>query len=115
MVGFSRPMDGPAPMITTMSDAVTDALIDSLIVCLVSLDETPEHGLDADDAVKVMECVADVFNRLSTDDKAALAELLRTRADSDDYAGFEPSRRWLLGLAAGYARAAEVPGPESTG
>jgi hypothetical protein len=98
-----------------VSDAVTNALIDSLIVCLTFLDEAPEHRLDPDDAVKVQEWVAGVLGRLSKDDQAALAELLRTRAQPEEYAEHPSARRWLLGLAAGYGPPDEGAGPEMTG
>jgi hypothetical protein len=61
-----------------------------------------------------MECVAYVFDQLSKDDQATLAELLRTRAESEELPGTSRHADGCSAWQLGTVGATKCPKPEMT-
>ncbi|NED92759.1 hypothetical protein G3I76_73525 [Streptomyces sp. SID11233] len=76
------------PMYSSLAHALAEALVDVLWFVEGSEDEQ----LDPDNAVKVMEGVAHLVSKLSSDQRNVLFELLETMAEAEA----DPARREFL-------------------
>ncbi|MFF4667710.1 hypothetical protein [Streptomyces sp. NPDC001282] len=76
------------PVYSSLSHALAEALIDVLWFIEGSGDEQ----MDPDDAVKVLEGVAHLVSKLSSDQRSELIDLLGTMAEAES----DPARRDFL-------------------
>lgn len=76
------------PAYSSLSHALAEALVDVLWFIEGSEDEQ----MDPDDAVKVLEGVAHLVSKLSSDQRSELIDLLGTMAEAES----DPARREFL-------------------
>ncbi len=72
--------------------SLTHALAEALVDVLWFVESAEDEQMDPDDAVKVMEGVAHLVSKLSSDQRNELIELLETMAEAESY----PARREFL-------------------
>lgn len=83
------------PVYSSLTHALAEALVDVLWFVEGSEDEQ----MDPDDAVKVMEGVARLVSKLSSEQRNELIDLLGTMADAES----DPARReFLEGFSEGF-------------
>ncbi|MDX3539203.1 hypothetical protein PV721_33750 [Streptomyces sp. MB09-01] len=75
------------------------ALVDALVGVLWFIEGSEDEQMDPDDAVKVLEGVADLFSQLSADQRQELIDLVRATAEAEpDLA----RREFLEGFPGGF-------------
>ncbi|MFH8717611.1 hypothetical protein [Streptomyces zaomyceticus] len=72
--------------------SLTHALAEALVDVLWFVEGSDDEQMDPDDAVKVMEGVAHLVSKLSSEQRNELIELLGTMADAES----DPARREFL-------------------
>lgn len=72
--------------------SLTYALAEALVDVLWFVENAEDEQMDPDDAVKVMEGVAHLVSKLSSDQRNELIELLGTMAEAES----DPARREFL-------------------
>lgn len=72
--------------------SLTHALAEALVDVLGFIEGCEDEQMDPDDAVKVLEGVAHLFRRLSSDQRSELIDLLGTMAEAES----DPARREFL-------------------
>ncbi|MFF4105402.1 hypothetical protein [Streptomyces sp. NPDC001903] len=72
--------------------SLTRALAEALVDVLQFIDGSEDEQMDQDDAVKVLEGVAHLVGKLSTDQRGELLNLLGTMAEAEA----DPARREFL-------------------
>ncbi|MFD3517985.1 hypothetical protein [Streptomyces sp. NPDC058657] len=72
--------------------SLTHALVEALVDVLWFVERSEDEQMDPDDAVKVMEGVAHLVSKLSSDQQNKLINLLGTMADAES----DPARREFL-------------------
>ncbi|MFD6989911.1 hypothetical protein [Streptomyces sp. NPDC059943] len=72
--------------------SLTQALAEALVDVLRFIEGSEDEQMDPDDAVKVLEGVAHLVSRLSSDQRSELMDLLGTMAEAES----DPARREFL-------------------
>ncbi|MFD5899300.1 hypothetical protein [Streptomyces sp. NPDC060366] len=72
--------------------SLTQALAEALVDVLRFIEGSEDEQMDPDDAVKVLEGVAHLFSRLSSNQRSELMDLLGTMAEAES----DPARREFL-------------------
>ncbi|MFI2780806.1 hypothetical protein [Streptomyces sp. ALB3] len=79
--------------------SLTHALAEALVDVLWFIEGNDDEQMDPDDAVKVLEGVAHLVSKLSSDQRSELIDLLRTIAEAES----DPARReFLEGVPEGF-------------
>ncbi|MER7575100.1 hypothetical protein [Streptomyces sp. NPDC126514] len=79
--------------------SLTHALAEALVDVLWFIEGSEDEQMDPDDAVKVLEGVAHLVSKLSSDQRSELRDLLRTMAEAES----DPARReFLAGFPEGF-------------
>ncbi|MFI9771278.1 hypothetical protein ACIHJG_31020 [Streptomyces sp. NPDC052415] len=66
-----------------MYSSLTHALAEALVDVLWFIEGSEDEQMDPDDAVKVLEGVAHLVSKLSSDQRSELHDLLRTMAEAE--------------------------------
>lgn len=75
-----------------MYSSLTQALAEALVDVLWFVEGSEDEQMDPDDAVKVLEGVAHLVSKLSSDQRSELIDLLGTMAEAEA----DPARREFL-------------------
>ncbi|WUT01527.1 hypothetical protein OHA46_32745 (plasmid) [Streptomyces sp. NBC_00708] len=85
--------------LTPVYSSLTHALAEVLVDVLWFIEGSEDEQMDPDDAVKVLEGVAHLVRKLSSDQRSELIDLLGTMAEAES----DPARReFLEGLPEGF-------------
>ncbi|WP_405722882.1 hypothetical protein [Streptomyces sp. NBC_00046] len=80
------------PVSMPVYSSLTHALAEALVDVLWFIEGSEDEQMDPDDAVKVLEGVAHLVSKLSSDQRNELIDLLRTMAEAES----DPARREFL-------------------